>query len=133
MGDREIYNMTMQGYLAAIAQADANIQAARITGNDVAASEALMEKASMQVQMEKAHALSVQHAQSMQTTAQRNKFGLSPEEVDIAHRSFSGESLGHRDQGMTLEQKEESFARNKAKLHRMRANGEYRQTTEQTG
>ena len=34
---------------------------------------------------------------------------------------------------LTNEQKEYIYAQNKRKLHTMRANGQYRQTTEQTG
>jgi hypothetical protein len=34
---------------------------------------------------------------------------------------------------LTPDQKERLYAQNKAKLARMRASGEYRQTTEQTG
>ena len=34
---------------------------------------------------------------------------------------------------LTNEQKEYIYAQNKRKLHAMRANGQYRQTTEQTG
>lgn len=59
-----------------------------------------------------------------QRTASR--ITLSPEERDIARKSFTASD-------MTDEQKEKLYAMNKAKLHRMRANGEYRPTTEQTG
>ena len=51
---------------------------------------------------------------------------LTPEERDIARRSFTAAD-------MTDEQKEKLYAMNKAKLLRMRANGQYRHTTEQTG
>jgi len=51
---------------------------------------------------------------------------LSPEQREIARKSFTASD-------MTDEQKERLYALNLQKLHRMRANGEYRQTTEQTG
>ncbi len=57
---------------------------------------------------------------------QTNRITLTPEERDIARKSFSASD-------MTDEQKERLYAMNKAKLIRMRANGEYRQTTEATG
>lgn len=55
-----------------------------------------------------------------------SKMTLSPEERQIARSSFTDESMSN-------EQKELLYARNKQKLQKMRANGEYRQTTEQTG
>jgi hypothetical protein len=55
---------------------------------------------------------------------------LTPEEVQIARTSF-GSQPGVKD--LTNAQKELLYARNKAKLQAMRANGSYRQTTEQTG
>lgn len=57
---------------------------------------------------------------------QANRITLSPEERAIARTSFTASD-------MTDEQKERLYAMNKAKLHRMRANGEYRHTTEETG
>lgn len=51
---------------------------------------------------------------------------LTAEQRDIARKSFTASD-------MTDEQKERLYAMNLQKLHRMRANGEYRQTTEQTG
>jgi hypothetical protein len=55
-----------------------------------------------------------------------NRITLSPEERDIARKSFTATD-------MTDEQKERLYAMNKQKLHKLRANGEYRHTTEQTG
>lgn len=59
-----------------------------------------------------------------------NTMTLSPEEREIARNSF-GSIKGAPD--LTNDQKERLYAENKAKLNRMRASGEYRQTTEQTG
>lgn len=58
--------------------------------------------------------------------AASSKITLTAEERQIARTSFT-------DDNMTNEQKELLYARNKAKLIKMRANGEYRNTTEQTG
>src|SRR5882672_3092225 len=62
------------------------------------------------------------------TSGQRstNRITLTPEQREIARKSFTASD-------MTDEQKERLYAMNLQKLHRMRANGEYRQTTEQTG
>ena len=51
---------------------------------------------------------------------------LTEEERRIARTSYTADD-------MTDAQKEYAYAKNKQKLQRMRANGEYRQTTEQTG
>ena len=51
---------------------------------------------------------------------------LTEEERRIARTSYTADD-------MTDAQKEYAYAKNKQKLQKMRANGEYRQTTEQTG
>jgi len=55
-----------------------------------------------------------------------NRITLSQEERQIARTSFTNPNMSN-------EQKELLYARNKAKLNKLRANGEYRQTTEQNG
>ena len=62
------------------------------------------------------------------TSGQRNegKMTLTAEEREVARNSFSASD-------MTNAQKEYLYAQNKSKLRKMRANGEYRQTTEQNG
>ena len=62
------------------------------------------------------------------TSGQREegKMTLTAEEREVARNSFSATD-------MTNAQKEYLYAQNKAKLARMRANGQYRQTTEQNG
>lgn len=59
-------------------------------------------------------------------TRQTNSVTLSPEERLIARNSFTATD-------MTNAQKEALYAANKRKLAAMKANGSYRQTTEQTG
>jgi hypothetical protein len=71
---------------------------------------------------------------SGQRSTTGNRVTLSPEEREIARNSFGpikGEKGEYID--MTNEQKERLYAMNKAKLHRQRATGQYRHTTEQTG
>ena len=59
-----------------------------------------------------------------------SKITLSAEERQIARNAIVDRPDMPK---MSNEQKELIYARNKQKLHRMRANGEYRATTEQTG
>jgi hypothetical protein len=59
-----------------------------------------------------------------------SKVTLSAEERQIARNAIVDRPDMPK---MSNEQKELIYARNKQKLHRMRANGEYRATTEQTG
>jgi hypothetical protein len=51
---------------------------------------------------------------------------LSAAEVEIAHNSFTDSTMSNRD-------KELLYLQNREKLHRMRASGEYRMTSEQGG
>ena len=50
----------------------------------------------------------------------QNKYGLSKDEQEVAHGLASG------DRTMTNDQREQLYAQNRAKYHRMRASGEYR-------
>jgi hypothetical protein len=69
-------------------------------------------------------AMQMQRAQPALT----NRYGLSPEEAEIAEKSFSGANFG-----MTKDAMHQVYAEKKAKLHHMRATGEYRRTTDATG
>jgi hypothetical protein len=67
-------------------------------------------------------------------TRTQNSITLTAEERAIARNSFGPiKDADGNMVDMTNEQKERLYAQNKAKLQRMRASGEYRQTTEQTG
>jgi hypothetical protein len=50
----------------------------------------------------------------------QNRYGLSKDEQEVAHGLASG------DRSMTNDQREQVYAQNRAKYHRMRASGEYR-------
>lgn len=63
---------------------------------------------------------------SGQRPSSSSKITLTPDEVRIARTSFTAPDMSNAE-------KELLYARNKQKLQKMRANGEYRQTTEQTG
>jgi hypothetical protein len=67
-------------------------------------------------------------ALSYSPQAAYDQYGLTQTEREIAEKSFSG-----ADFGMNKESMHREYARQKAKLHRMRASGEYRYTTDQTG
>jgi hypothetical protein len=63
-----------------------------------------------------------------------NQMRLNAEERKIARDSFSAiKDASGKLVDLTNTEKEYLYAQNKARLHRMRANGEYRHTTEQTG
>jgi len=62
------------------------------------------------------------------------KHGLTPEERETARKSYSiPNDVPPQEREKFYDKMERDYAANKAKLHRMRANGEYRQTTDQGG
>ena len=60
--------------------------------------------------------------QAMAQAAAPNRYGLSPEEIDIAHKSYT--ERGDRSD-LTRDQKEQLYAQQKAKLQHMKRTGEY--------
>jgi hypothetical protein len=132
MSDQEVYKQAMQGYTAAIIEEQANFQRARVAGDVAAQVAASQGIASLRAQANEYQKLAVEHAQSMQQP-QGNKWGLSEREVEIAKNSFGEIKRGGHMVDLSEDEKCELYARNRNKLHRMRADGTYRHTTEQTG
>lgn len=126
MSDKEVYNTAMAGYQSALIQEQAAFQQAQISGDLDEQVRASQSMASLRSQAKEYQALASEHARSIQAAQPMNRFGLSPEEIEIAHKSFSTT-------GATKEEKERLYAENRAKLHRMRSTGEYRMTTDATG
>ena len=59
-------------------------------------------------------------AQQQQQQPQGNRYGLNRDEMEVAHGLASG------DRSMTNAQREETYARNKARYQQARASGSYR-------
>jgi len=59
-------------------------------------------------------------AASQQQRPQGNRYGLSRDEIEVAHGLASG------DRKLTNEQREEAYARNKARYQQARRDGSYR-------
>jgi hypothetical protein len=57
---------------------------------------------------------------SQQARSQGNRYGLSRDEVDIAH------SIGSGDQNLTNDERERTYAHNRDKLRHLRSIGAYR-------
>lgn len=136
MSEAQIYDSAMAGYRSALITAQAEYQQAQINDEVGEAAAASMKIAAIEAEMSQYHNMASRHAQSVraqQTAQQRSRYGLSPDEQEIARKSFS--TGVPRD--LTPEQREDfmerSYAEKKHKLHSMRASGEYRRTTEQTG
>lgn len=133
MSDQETYNAAMGGYRSALIQAQAEYQQAVVSGDTSAQATASMDIARLNRDMNDYHAFAVDHANSLQAAAPRNKYGLSPQEQEAARKSFSRGSLGRNDPGMTLDDMDRSYAENKARLRRLRQTGEYPNVSEQSG
>jgi hypothetical protein len=126
----DVYRVAMSGYQAAIIQEQGAFQQAQLSGDQNEMVRASQSLAALRSQANEYQAMAREQASSLNSVAPRNKFGLSEREVEVAHASV----VDRKDMpSMTDEQKEESYFRAKQRLQRMRATGEYRQTTEQTG
>jgi hypothetical protein len=62
-----------------------------------------------------------------QQAQQGSKYGLNSEQTAVAH------TIGQGDARLTNDDRERIYSEQRNKLQRMRASGEYRHTTEQTG
>lgn len=125
--EKEIYDTALAGFQAAYIEEEANYRKAQLTGDFAEQTRAFQQMGEYRAGMMGCHSIATDHVASMQRQTaqpQQNKFGLSEREIEIAHNSYTGGSP---------EEKEQSYSEQRAKLHRMRASGAYRQTTDQTG
>lgn len=114
---RKVYQTSMAGYQAALLDEQQAFQRASAVGDvdeQVRASQAL---AALRVTMKEYDAMARDHARTQQAP-QGNKWGLSNDESEIARNSFGSQDL-------TNDQREEIYARNKAKYRSMLADGTY--------
>jgi hypothetical protein len=112
---------------AAYQQCLADYQAAVATGDRDSQDNALQNMAGLRATRVQIDAMA-REAMNYSPQATYDQNGLTAEEREIAEKSFSG-----RDFGMDKAAMHREYARQKAKLHSMRASGQYRYTTEQTG
>lgn len=127
--EKEVYDTAMAGYQAAYIEEEAAYRKAELTGDFSEQTRAFQAMGAHRAAMQGCYGIATEHVASMQRqpTAPSNKYGLSDEEVSIAH------GLSKYASDLTDEKREQIYSENKSKLHRMRASGEYRRTTEQTG
>jgi hypothetical protein len=126
--EREVYDVAMAGYQAAIAEQSNAYQQAQLSGDFQESVRASQELASLRVAQREFHQMAVENAQSMRPMKQ-NPHNLTDLEVEIAKAAIPD----RKDAPMTVAEKIDSYATQKAKLHEMRRTGEYRQTTDRTG
>ena len=122
--DKQIYQNVMAGYEAALLEQHNAYQQARIMDDSSAQVEAAMNMADIRARRAEFNNMAREAMTPRSASAPVNKYGLTQQEVETAHASHS---YG------TKEEREQSYAMQKDKLRRMRASGEYRQTTDQTG
>jgi hypothetical protein len=111
---------------AAYEDAQSEYRQAALAGDEDAASSAALKMANLEAMAEKFQGMA-NRAMTQQPQA-RNQFGLSPDEVEIAHKSFG--PIKDKDTGLLAdlspEAKERLYLEKKLLLQRKRASGEYR-------
>lgn len=133
--DAEAYRHAMAEYEAGIAEEQSKYKMAKLAGDVAGMAHAGQAIAAYRTQADQFHREAVSYAQSMQQAqAAGAEHGLSPDQKDIALNSFGPiRDRNGRWVDMTDDQKMELYNKNRQKLARMRADGSYHFTTEQTG
>jgi hypothetical protein len=130
MSREKVYNAAMADYDSELALQRHAFQQAEIFNDVAGQAAALKEMAAIEVQKRAAHQMAVNDARQMQATrVATNRYGLSPEEVDIAHKSYVDRSgRDGLETNLTNDQKEALYSRNKEKLRQMKATRQYDDT-----
>jgi hypothetical protein len=122
------YERQVQINSAAYQQCLAEYTAAQASGDRDSQDNALQNMAGLRATRVQIDQMAREALNVTANTAPGNQYGLSKDEQDVAEKSFSGANFG-----WSKERMHQEYARQKAKLHSMRASGEYRQTTDATG
>ncbi len=129
--EKEIYEIGMTGFQSALEQEALNYREAMRSGDTSEAVRAWQSMGQIKAAAKEAHEIAVQDVQSRQYVKQ-NPHGLTDSEMEIARAAIPNDSRFNLPK-LSDEQKAGIYKEQKDKLHRMRASGEYRQTTDQTG
>jgi hypothetical protein len=113
---QQILQSQYESKAAERAQALADLEASRLAEDP----SGTMDAANRVIEIDKSvgalDRIANQYVASQQQQPQGNKYGLSAQEVEVAHNSFSG---------VSKEERERSYRENRDKLRHMRATGEY--------
>jgi hypothetical protein len=127
MSREKVYNSAMADYDAELIVQRGKFALYENSGDVNGQAEALKEMAAIEVQKRAAHAIAVNDAQQIQAArAATNRYGLSPEEVEVARKAYYDRNDGKTD--LSNDQKEALYAHNKEKLRQMKATRQYDDT-----
>ncbi|WP_027578541.1 hypothetical protein [Bradyrhizobium sp. Ai1a-2] len=115
---QKVHARSMEAYDAALADHNAAYLNAVATGDVNAAADAAMFMAAIQANRANLNALAHQALNPPPPRVPTNQYGLTAEEQDIAHSSFS-------DPRMTKDDMEKLYAHNKQRYWHMRQTGQY--------
>ena len=121
--EREIYDVAMRGYQAAMSQERAAYEQAQLSGDFQEAVRASQSLASIQAQANQYHQMATQHVQAMQPVQSQSRGGKFVMDDKTAHSAASRLTDDEIEAAQISGVSEAEYARNKAKMEWMRATG----------
>lgn len=117
---RQIHERSLRGFQLAMEEAASAYRQADLANDVDGAARAAQEMAGLKASMDALNNMAREAYAQQMPRADANKYGLTPDEVTIARGIASG------DRNMTNDERERTYAEQKAKLSHMRMTGEYR-------
>src|SRR5581483_8430654 len=115
----KVHQRSVQDFQAAFQDAQAEFQQANIADDVEGAAFAAQKMAALRASMKELNGMATEYVASRQAAQPSNRYGLSPEEVEVA-KNFTA------DPRMSEDQKLATYAEQKAKYQHQRATGQYR-------
>lgn len=116
----KVHARSMESFQAAFAEESAAYQRAMLSGDVDEAARAASTMAGLRATVSQLNSMAQEAYAASAPRADANKYGLSPDEVTIAR------GLASNDRNMSNDERERTYAEQKYKLQRMRADGTYR-------
>jgi hypothetical protein len=133
MNDVTNYTAARRAYMAAYQQEGLRYSQAQESGDADTAQAALIQMAAHRSAIDGLDNILRDHQAAIASGPAPSKYGLTEAEREVAHNSFGRIRVNGNYVDISNDEKEALYLKQKQKLHQMRATGEYRQTTEQTG
>jgi hypothetical protein len=120
---KNVHARSIASITAAYEDAASEYRQAALAGDEDAAANAAMKMANLEAMHDKINGMA-QRAVAQMPMAQ-NKYGLSPAEVEMAHKSFGPIKKNGVWTDLSLDEKEALYSQNRQKYRQKIASGEY--------
>lgn len=117
---RQIHERSLRGFQIAMEEAASVYRQCELANDVDGAAAAAQQLAGLRASVNELNSMAREAYVQQMPRANANKYGLSADEVTIAHGMSGG------DRTLSNDERERSYAEQKARLQHMRATGEYR-------